>query len=76
MSEVLPRGDGIALQALFVVQEQLYNGELVQLMRDCDTSRIPFYLIGMACKNLSPKLRVVIDFLVDRFASMTDLSTS
>lgn len=62
--------EGIALQPWFASEELVKKGRLVRLLEDYTMPEIPLYLTYLERKNIAPKLRVTIDFMVDCFKAM------
>jgi len=60
-------GVGIARLSTYLVADDLAAGRLVRLMPDQPTGRSELFAIYSDKRNLSPKTRAFIDFLVDRF---------
>lgn len=59
------QGNGITLCPKFVVQEELASGRLVELFRDNQTPESSIFAVYHNSRNLVPKVRVFVDFLVD-----------
>jgi DNA-binding transcriptional LysR family regulator len=59
---------GIILQPSFLVGGDLASGTLVELMPQFHSIDIGIYAVYPTRKHVSPKVRVLIDFLVDHFA--------
>jgi DNA-binding transcriptional LysR family regulator len=58
---------GIVMQPDFLVYDALCKGKLKQLMKDYQTVELGIYAIYTSRRQLSLKLRSLIDFLVDSF---------
>ena len=65
-------GVGIALEPDFIVGEDLRAGRLVPLLPDYPLPPSPIYAVYPTRKHLSAKVRVFVDYLVERFAATTD----
>ncbi len=64
-------GLGIAFLPDFIVQTWLDSGRLVRVLPDwADGEDSPIHAIFPASRNLSPKVRVFVDFLVERFRGL------
>lgn len=69
LREAALAGLGIAALPAFIVHEDLAAGRLVALLQDWeDAADGGVYAVYPASRNLSPKVRVFIDFLAERFA--------
>lgn len=69
LREAALAGLGIAHLPAFIVHEDLAAGRLVALLQDYDdVADGGVFAVYPASRNLSPKVRVFIDFLADRFA--------
>lgn len=58
---------GIVLQPTFLVGADLANGTLVELMPQYKSIELGIYAVYPTRKHVSPKVRLLIDFLVDWF---------
>jgi DNA-binding transcriptional LysR family regulator len=68
LREAAVAGLGIALMPTFIVGDDLRAGRLVHLLPEWrEEGEGDVYAIYPASRNLSPKVRVFIDFLVGRF---------
>lgn len=67
-------GAGITMLPTFFVEDDLVSGKLVDLTGDCPTNSKDLYLPIMAVyperRHLSPKVRVLVDYLVDALAEV------
>jgi DNA-binding transcriptional LysR family regulator len=61
------KGRGIALLPTFIVGADLQQGRLTTVLTDYHAPAISLYAIYPETKHLSVKVRVFIDFLVERF---------
>jgi DNA-binding transcriptional LysR family regulator len=61
-------GWGIILEPTFLVGEDLRQGRLVRLLPDHPVSPLTLYAIYPSRRYLSPKVRTLVDFLVERIA--------
>jgi len=66
LREVLLAGHGIARMPTFVVGADLQAGRLVPLLETYGTLEISVYLVYPHRQHLSPKVRVFVDFMVER----------
>lgn len=60
-------GLGVAYMPTFIVGEDLASGRLVSVLDDWVQSNRRIYVVYPRSRNLTPKVRVFIDFLVERF---------
>ena len=60
------QGRGIAYLPAFAVQRELAAGQLVSLLDEHTQARTAFWLLWPASRHLPPRLRVLIDFLVEQ----------
>jgi LysR family transcriptional regulator for bpeEF and oprC len=58
---------GVLQTFSFVINDELHNGELVPILQDWVPSRYPFHVVYPPNRNLSRKVRVFIDWLVETF---------
>jgi DNA-binding transcriptional LysR family regulator len=61
-------GGGIALQPSFMVAEDLRNGDLVEILPAYQSVELGIYVVYPTRKHLATKVRVLINFLAERFA--------
>lgn len=61
-------GAGLALSPDFIVGPAIAAGRLVPLLTDYDNPFGAIYAVWPHNRNLAPKVRAVVDFLVERFA--------
>jgi DNA-binding transcriptional LysR family regulator len=64
--EVCIRGGGIHLWPTFLVQEHLRTGSLIEVLPAFKASTLGIYAVYPSRKYVSPKVRVLVDFLLDR----------
>ncbi|MFM2055668.1 MAG: hypothetical protein RLY71_53 [Pseudomonadota bacterium] len=58
---------GIVLQPTFLVGAELQSGELVEVLPQFRSLELDVYAVYPTRKHLTPKVRVLIDFLVEAF---------
>ncbi len=58
---------GIVLQPLFLVGAQLESGELIEVLPQYRSLELGIYAVYPSRKQLSPKVRRLVDFLVESF---------
>jgi DNA-binding transcriptional LysR family regulator len=62
------RGHGIALLPTFIAGADLQEGSLQSILTDYTTPEISIYAIYPETRHPPVKVRVFIDFLIDRFS--------
>jgi len=67
LRDAVVKGRGIALLPTFIVGADLQEGSLRSILTDYTTPEISVYAIYPQTRHLSVKVRVFIDFLVERF---------
>jgi DNA-binding transcriptional LysR family regulator len=58
---------GIILQPTFLIGQDLANGSLVEILPEFKSVELGVYVMYPTRKNVSPKVRLMIDFLISRF---------
>lgn len=66
--ELARAGVGIVCLADFHAHRDLVSGALVQLLADLPTPQDPIFAVYQDRRYLSPRIRVFLDFLVERFS--------
>lgn len=61
-------GGGIALQPTYLVNPQLQSGVLQQVLPDWNLPALTIHALYPSRRHLSPAVRALLDFLVQRFA--------
>jgi len=61
------RHQGVILQPTFLVGEDLRSGALVEVLPEYRSIELGIYAVYPSRKHVSPKVRVMIDFLVNSF---------
>jgi DNA-binding transcriptional LysR family regulator len=69
LRDAVVRGRGIALLPTFIVGADLQEGSLRSILTDYAAPEISVYAIYPPTRHLSVKVRVFIDFLIERFGS-------
>lgn len=64
--EVCVRGGGIHLWPKFLIEEQLRDGSLVELLPEFRAAAFGVHAVYPSRKHVSPKIRVLVDFLTER----------
>jgi DNA-binding transcriptional LysR family regulator len=76
LAEVAARGAGIVFEPAFIVGPEVRAGRLVPLLQDFDPHAAPIYAVYPSRKHLSAKVRLFVDFLVERFSQAQDWSAT
>jgi DNA-binding transcriptional LysR family regulator len=63
-------GGGIALLPELLVFDDLRAGRLVRLLNDYPSHRVPIYLVYPSRRNLAPRTRVVMDFVLEQYRDL------
>jgi DNA-binding transcriptional LysR family regulator len=71
-SALAARGAGIAFEPDFIVGDDVRAGRLVVLLPDYPLPPAPIYAVYPTRKHLSAKVRLFVEYLVERFAAPTD----
>jgi len=71
LRDVAIRGQGIALIPRFIAAEAIESGALVPILPDYAAPPLALYAIYPPTRHLSVKVRLFIDFLVERFGKET-----
>jgi DNA-binding transcriptional LysR family regulator len=66
---VAVKGRGIALIPAFIVAEALKNGSLQAVLANYSAPPLALYAVYPPTRHLAVKVRLFIDFLVERFGS-------
>lgn len=72
LRDVAIKGRGIALIPEFIAGEALAAGQLKAVLRDFQAPPLTLYAVYPPSRHLSVKVRLFIDFLVDRFGRDPD----
>ena len=76
LAEAAARGAGIVLEPAFIVGPEVRAGRLVPLLQDFAPPPLPIYAVYPSRKHLSAKVRLFVDFLLERFAGAEDWSAA
>jgi len=71
LRDVAVRGRGIALIPEFIVAEALKKGSLRAVLANYSAPPLALYAVYPPTRHLAVKVRLFIDFLVERFGSGT-----
>jgi DNA-binding transcriptional LysR family regulator len=66
-------GLGIATAPEIQVSDDVRHGRLVQVLRDWAPPRAPAFLVYPSRRNLAPRTRVVIDFVVEQVRHLREM---
>lgn len=72
LAEAGVHGAGIVFEPAFIVAPEVRAGRLVALLEDYEAALLPIWAVYPTRKHLSAKVRVFVDFLVERFADAPD----
>ena len=76
LAEAAARGAGIVFEPAFIVGPEVRAGRLVPLLQDFEPQATPIYAVYPSRKHLSAKVRLFVDFLVERFSQAQDWSST
>jgi len=76
LAEVAAQGAGIVFEAAFIVGPEVRAGRLVPLLQDFVSAPLPIYAVYPSRKHLSAKVRLFVEFLLERFAGARDWSAA
>jgi DNA-binding transcriptional LysR family regulator len=71
-AEAAVRGAGIAFEPAFIVGPEVRAGRLVPLLQDYEPAPLPIYAVYPSRKHLSAKVRLFVDFLVEKLKDGKD----
>ena len=67
MREAVLAGVGVAFASAWIFGEELASGQVRSVLRQFQTERVAIQAVYPSRRNLAPRTRAVIDFLVDEF---------
>ena len=76
LAEAAAQGVGIVFEAAFIVGPEVRAGRLVPLLQEFASAAMPIYAVYPSRKHLSAKVRLFVDFLLQRFARSQDWSAA
>jgi DNA-binding transcriptional LysR family regulator len=76
LAEAAAQGAGIVFEPAFIVGPDVRAGRLVPLLQEFTAAPMPIYAVYPSRKHLSAKVRLFVDFLVERFAKAPDWSAA
>lgn len=74
LAEAAARGAGVVFEPAFIVGPEVRAGRLVPLLQEFAALPMPIYAVYPSRKHLSAKVRLFVEFLVERFAQAPDWS--
>lgn len=74
LAEAAAQGAGVVFEPAFIVGPEVRAGRLVRLLQDFAAPPMPIYAVYPSRKHLSAKVRLFVDFLVERYADAPDWS--
>ena len=74
LAEAAARGAGVVFEPAFIAGPDVRAGRLVPLLQDFEPPATPIYAVYPSRKHLSAKVRIFVDFLVERFSHAQDWS--
>jgi DNA-binding transcriptional LysR family regulator len=75
LAEAAAQGAGVVFEPAFIVGPEVRAGRLVALLQDFVAPPMPIYAVYPSRKHLSAKVRLFVDFLVERYAGAPDWGT-
>ena len=72
LAEAAVRGAGIVFEPTFIVGPDVRAGRLVPLLQDFVAPPMPIYAVYPSRKHLSAKVRLFVEFLIERFSQAQD----
>ena len=69
-------GLGLATLSIWVMRQDIQEGRLVAVLPDWRCAPVPVHAIYPSRRNLAPRLRVVLDFLIEQLGEDPDFSRS
>jgi DNA-binding transcriptional LysR family regulator len=74
LAEAAAQGAGIAFEPAFIVGPDVRAGRLVPLLQEFVAAPLSIYAVYPSRKHLSAKVRLFVDFLIQRFSQAQDWS--
>lgn len=69
LAEVAAQGAGVIFEPAFIVGPEIRAGRLLPLLQDFEPPPLPIYAVYPSRKHLSAKVRLFVDFLVEKMGS-------
>jgi DNA-binding transcriptional LysR family regulator len=76
LAEAAAQGAGIVFEPAFIVGPDVRAGRLVPLLQEFVAPPMPIYAVYPSRKHLSAKVRLFVEFLVERFSQAPDWSAA
>lgn len=76
LAEAAARGAGVVFEPAFIVGPEVRAGRLVPLLQEFVAPPMPIYAVYPSRKHLSAKVRLFVDFVVERFSQAPDWSAA
>ena len=74
LAEAAAQGLGIVCEPTFIVGPEIRAGRLVPILQEFSAPRSPIYAVYTSRKHLSARVRLFVDFLVERFGDAADFT--
>jgi DNA-binding transcriptional LysR family regulator len=74
LAEAAARGAGIVFEPSFIVGPEVRAGRLVPLLQEFTAPPAPIFAVYPSRKHLSAKVRLFVDFVIERFSHAPDWS--
>lgn len=74
LAEAAARGAGIVFEPAFIVGPEVRAGRLVPLLQEFTAPPAPIFAVYPSRKHLSAKVRLFVDFVIERFSQAQDWS--
>jgi DNA-binding transcriptional LysR family regulator len=76
LAEAAAQGAGVVFEPAFIVGPEVRAGRLVPLLQEFVAPPLPIYAVYPSRKHLSAKVRLFVDFLIERFSQAPDWSAA
>ncbi|MBI3372406.1 MAG: LysR family transcriptional regulator [Betaproteobacteria bacterium] len=74
LAEAAVQGVGIVCEPTFIVGPEIRAGRLVPILQEFAAPRSPIYAVYTSRKHLSARVRLFVDFLLERFGQTADFT--
>lgn len=74
LAEAAAQGVGIVCEPTFIVGAEIRAGRLVPILQEFAAPRSPIYAVYTSRKHLSARVRLFVDFLMQRFGDTADFT--
>ena len=75
LAEAAVLGVGVVCEPTFIVGPEIRAGRLVPILQEFAAPRSPIYAVYTSRKHLSARVRLFVDFLLERFGDTADFTT-